>query len=273
MKKNIVSKLFGLNEKVIILTGSAGRLGKKFANSLSEAGANVILVDIDEKINQKLEKDISKKFKTKPLACTINIAEKSEVLKLRKNVVKKYGKIDGLVNNAFFSPRLDVKRSAMKFEDYPLDLWNKVVETNLTGVFLCCQELGKTMVKQKTGGSIVNISSIYGINGADQRIYGKSQLNSPPSYAATKGAIVNMTRYLAAYWHRKNIRVNTMTLGGVLDKSYMKKEFIDNYSKKTMLGRMANSDEYNGALLFLLSNASSYMTGANLVLDGGWSAW
>ena len=161
----------------------------------------------------------------------------------------------------------------MRFEDYPLDLWNKVVETNLTGVFLCCQEFGKTMGKQKTGGSIVNISSIYGINGADQRIYGKSQLNSPPSYAATKGAIVNMTRYLAAYWHGKNIRVNTMTLGGVLDKTNMKKEFIDNYSKKTILGRMANSDEYNGALLFLLSNASSYMTGANLVLDGGWSAW
>ena len=273
MKENFNSKLFDLREKTIVLTGSAGRLGTNFAYSLSGAGANVVLVDTNEKLNKKLEKNISKKFKTKALACDVDISKKNQVSELRKQIIEKYRKIDGLVNNAFFSPRLDVKRSARKFEDYPLDLWNKVVEINLTGVFLCCQELGKIMLKQKTGGSIVNISSIYGINGADQRIYGKSGLNSPPSYAATKGAIVNMTRYLAAYWHRKNIRVNTMTLGGVLDKSYMNKKFIENYSHKTMLGRMANSDEYNGALLFLLSKASSYMTGANLVLDGGWSAW
>ncbi|MFZ0184310.1 MAG: SDR family oxidoreductase, partial [Nitrosotalea sp.] len=119
----------------------------------------------------------------------------------------------------------------------------------------------------------VNISSIYGINGADQRIYGTSKLNSPISYAATKGALVNLTRYLAAYWNRKNIRVNTLTLGGVLDKSYMNKNFIKNYSYKTMLGRMALPTEYNGALVFLLSDASSYMTGANLIVDGGWTSW
>jgi NAD(P)-dependent dehydrogenase (short-subunit alcohol dehydrogenase family) len=129
------------------------------------------------------------------------------------------------------------------------------------------------MAKQKVGGSIVNISSIYGINGADQRIYGNSKLNSPPSYAATKGAVVNFTKYLAAFWNRKNIRVNTMTLGGVEDKSYMNKKFIEKYSEKTMIGRMAKNNEYNGALLFLLSNASSYMTGGNLILDGGWSSW
>lgn len=273
MKKDLTLKLFDLTEKVIILTGSAGRLGTNFAHVLSDAGANVILVDIDGKKNMQLANSISKKYKTNPLVCNINISKKDELSQLRKQIIKKYGKIDGLVNNAFYSPRIDVKRSAMKFEEYPLDLWNKVISVNLTGVFLCCQEFGKLMIKQKTGGSIVNVSSIYGINGADQRIYGKSELNSPPSYAATKGAIVNFTRYLAASWHRKNIRVNTLTLGGVLDKSYMDKKFIKNYSDKTMLGRMANSDEYNGALLFLLSNASSYMTGANLILDGGWSAW
>ena len=108
------------------------------------------------------------------------------------------------------------------------------------------------MAKQKVGGSIVNISSIYGINGADQRIYGNSKLNSPPSYAATKGAVVNFTKYLAAFWNRKNIRVNTMTLGGVEDKSYMNKKFIEKYSEKTMIGRMAKNNEYNGALLFFI---------------------
>ncbi len=273
MKKNTITKLFDLTDKTIVLTGSAGRLGTNFAHIISEAGANVILVDINEKENKKLEKIITQKYKTSPLACNFDISKKEDVLNLKKQIVKKYGKIDGLVNNAFFSPRLDVKRSAMKFEEYPSDLWNEVISINLTGVFLCCQEIGKMMIKQKTRGSIVNISSIYGINGADQRIYGNSKLNSPPSYAVTKGGIVNFTKYLAAYWNRKNIRVNTMTLGGVLDKSYMDKKFIKNYSHKTILGRMANSDEYNGALLFLLSNASSYMTGANLVLDGGWSAW
>lgn len=273
MKKNSILKLFDLTDKVIVLTGSAGRLGVNFAHMLSDAGATVILVDTNEKKNEILEKMISKKYHTKPLACNIDISDPVDVSELGKQIVKKYGHIDGLINNAFFSPRLEVEKSAMKFEEFQLDLWNKVLSVNLTGVFLCCQEFGKVMIRQKTGGSIVNISSIYGINGADQRIYGNTKLNSPPSYAATKGAIVNFTRYLAAYWNRKNIRVNTMTLGGVLDKSYMDKQFIKNYSEKTILGRMANTNEYNGALLFLLSDASSYMTGANLILDGGWSAW
>ncbi len=273
MKKKSSLKLFDLTDKVIILTGSAGRLGTNFSHILSDAGANVILIDIDDKKNKLLEKSISKKYNTKPLAYKVDITKKDELLKINKQILKKYGKIDGLVNNAFYSPRSNIKKSAMGFEDYPSDLWNDVVSVNLTGVFLCSQVFGKTMANQKTGGSIVNISSIYGINGADQRIYGSSKLNSPPSYAATKGAIINFTKYLAAYWNRKNIRVNTMTLGGVLDESYMDKKFIKKYSEKTMIGRMANSDEYNGALLFLLSNASSYMTGGNLILDGGWSAW
>ncbi|MGI0057285.1 MAG: SDR family oxidoreductase, partial [Nitrosarchaeum sp.] len=136
--------------------------------------------------------------------------------------------------------------------------------------FLCCKEIGKVMVKQKSG-VIVNISSIYGMVGADQRIYGKSKLNSVSSYATTKGGIINLTRFLAAHWHKKNIRVNTLSLGGVYNKQ--NNQFVKNYSYRTMLGRMASKDEYNGAILFLTSDASSYMTGANLVVDGGWTAW
>jgi len=273
MQRKTGSELFDLKDKVIILTGSAGRLGTNFANTLSNVGSHVILIDIEEEKNKELEKSIMKKYKTNPFACKIDITKKNDLLQISKQILKKYGKIDGLVNNAFYNPRKNIKKSATKFEEFDVDLWNEVISVNLTGVFLCCQIFGKIMAKQKTYSSIVNISSIYGINGADQRIYGKSQLNSPPSYAVTKGGIVNFTKYLAAHWNRKNIRVNTMTLGGVLDESYMSKQFIKNYSQKTMLGRMANNDEYNGALLFLLSNASSYMTGANLILDGGWSAW
>ena len=126
------------------------------------------------------------------------------------------------------------------------------------------------MVKQKQG-NIINISSIYGLNGSDQRIYGKSKLNSSPAYAVTKSGILNLTRYLASYWHDKGIRVNTLSLGGV--KNNQDSTFVKNYSYKTMVGRMANQNDYSGSILFLASNASSYMTGSNLVVDGGWTAW
>ena len=158
------------------------------------------------------------------------------------------------------------------FEEFPLDLWNQTLSVNLTGVFLCSQEFGRAMTKRGKG-VIVNIASHYGLVGADQRIYGSSKLNSPVSYATSKGGIVNLTKYLAAYWHSKNVRVNTLTLGGVQDNSYQNKEFIKNYSKKTILGRMAKKEDYKGAILFLISDASSYMTGSNLIIDGGWTAW
>jgi len=271
-KKNNVCELFNLKNKIIVLTGSAGRLGSQFAHILSEAGANVALVDLDNNQNKKLAYMLTKKYHTKPESFIVDITKRSSVEQLKNDVLNKYGKVDGLINNAHFVPRIHPKRDE-PFESYPIDLWNKTLETNITAIFLLCQEFGKVMVKQQKG-VIVNISSIYGIVGADQRIYGNSRLNSPVSYAATKGAIVNMTRYLAAYWHRKNVRVNTLTLGGVYDsKLHSDKKFVEKYSEKTMLGRMARNDEYNGSLLFLVSDASSYMTGANLIVDGGWTAW
>jgi len=272
MKTNLISKIFDLTGRTAILTGSAGRLGKHFANILSEAGANLVLIDINEQKNNQLAKSINKKYHTKTSAFRIDISNKESLKKLKKEILKKYRTIDILVNNAFFNPSINQKSKTINFETFPLENWNKVIGINLTGIFLCCQEFGKTMVKQKRG-VIVNISSIYGLVGADQRIYGNSKLNSQVSHAATKGAIVNLTRFLAAYWHRKNIRVNTLTLGGVEDKSYMKNSFIKKYSEKTMLGRMAKKDDFNGALLYLVSDASSYMTGANLVIDGGWTSW
>lgn len=270
--KNSIHKNFNLKNKTAVLTGSAGRLGNEFAHTLCEAGANVILVDIDSKKNKKLEHNLKKKFNNKIISCNLDISNQNSIKELKKEILAKFGRIDILINNAFFNPSINQTQKTKKFETFPLEIWNKVIGVNLTGVFVCSQELGSLMAKQK-GGVIVNISSIYGLVGADQRIYGDSGLNSQPSYAATKGAIVNLTRYLASYWHGKNVRVNTLTLGGVLDKSYMKNSFIKKYSEKTILGRMANKNEYNGALLFLVSDASSYMTGANLVVDGGWTAW
>mgnify|MGYP006105852895 FL=1 len=266
------NELFSLKDKTIMLTGSAGRLGTRFAHVLSGAGANLILVDIDKTSNKKLERELILRYKTKTTAFSVDISKQGEVKQLVKKIMSKYAKIDILINNAHFIPRTHPKRDA-SFEDYPLDLWDKTTSVNLRALFLCCQEIGRLMLLQKKG-VIINISSIYGITGADQRIYGKSRLNSPAFYAATKGAMVNFTKYLAAYWQGKNIRVNTLTLGGVFDEKLHKdKTFIKNYSKKTILGRMANKEDYDGALLFLASDASSYVTGINLVVDGGWTAW
>jgi len=273
--KQEIPKLFSLKKKNIIITGSAGLLGSQYAETVSEAGANVILIDVNKKNNELLCKSLKKKYHNKVKSCTLDISKKSEIVKLRKELEKEFKKIDGLINNAAFTTKTSKDSSSkihLPIESFDMDIWQKSLDINLTGLFLCCQQIGSSMAKNG-GGSIINVASTYGVVGADQRIYGKSKLNSPISYAATKGGVVNITRYLAAYWQGKNVRVNTLIPGGVQDLSYQDKGFVKKYSEKTMLGRMARKDEYNGAILFLLSNASSYMTGSSLVVDGGWTAW
>lgn len=276
MKKSKFNEIFDLTNKTIVVTGSAGLLGSQYCEILSEAGADVVLIDLDSEKNKRLENNIKRKYKTNPSSFSIDLTSKNEILELKDKIKKNYNKIYGLVNNAAFTAKTSkikkIKNFSTPLEDYPLELWNKTLDINLTSVFVCSQVFGNEMAKNKSG-VIVNISSTYGLVGADQRIYGKSKINSPPSGAASKGAIINLTRYLAAYWHGKNIRVNTLSPGGVKDSTYQNPDFIKKYSQKTILGRMAEKTEYNGAILFLMSDASSYMTGANLVVDGGWTAW
>ena len=251
-----IFKLFDLTGRNIIVTGSSGILGSQYADTLSQAGANVILVDINDK-NNNLEKTLRKKYKTNAKFYCADISIEKNVLSLKKNILTDFKKIDGLINNAAYTNIDAIKNSddiTAPFEKFSFELWKKILDVDLSGVFNCCKVFGSQMVKQRKG-TIVNISSIYGIVGNDQRIYGNSKINSPVSYAAAKGGII------------------TLTPGGILDKKYQNKKFIKKYSEKTILGRMARSDEYNGALLFLMSDASSYMTGANLVIDGGWTAW
>jgi len=273
--EKMISKLFDLEGRNIVITGASGLLGSQYANTLSSAGANIILLDINTAKNEKLKSSLVKKYKNKISAYTLDISDQTEVNKTSKKIMKDFKKIDGLINNAAYTSKGAKEKSDNafgSFENFPIDIWQKSLDINLSGVFFCSQTFGKIMAKQGKG-VIVNIASTYGLVGADQRIYGNSGLNLPISYAATKGAIINFTRYLAAYWHGKNIRVNTLSPGGVMDKTYQEKSFIKKYSEKTILGRMANKDEYNGAILFLISDASSYMTGANLVVDGGWTSW
>ena len=263
-----IKKMMDLSEKVVFLTGASGLLGTQYSTALSKSGANVVLADVNFSQCKKLEKELKEKFNVEPFAVKMDISKKKSVENTISKVMKKFSKIDVLINNAVF-PETKKERS-IKFENFPVELWDKIFAVNVTGVFLCNQKIGSIMVEQKKG-SIINISSMYGLVAADQRIYGKSGLNSTAAYAVTKSSLFNFTRYLASYWNNTGVRVNTLTLGGVENKQDT--EFIKKYSAKTMIGRMAKKDEYVGALLFLASDASSYMTGANLVVDGGWTAW
>lgn len=263
-----VQRLFDLSEKTIVLTGAAGNLGSKYVEGFSQAGANVVLADINFQECKNIEKMIRKKYGVEPLSVKVDLTDPRSIKNMVTKILKKYSKIDVLVNNAAYQGNSKIRSEG--FEGLELKTWNKAIDVNLTGVFLLCQEIGKIMIKQKNG-NVINISSTYGIVGADQRIYGKSGQNSAVFYAVTKSAILNLTRYLASYWNRTGIRVNTFSPGGVENKQ--DRDFVKRYSEKTMIGRMAKKDEYVGALIFLASDASSYMTGSNLIIDGGWTAW
>lgn len=265
-----IKKIFDLSGRTVILTGAAGLLGSEYAKGLSQAGANVVLADLNLVKCKKLAKNLEHEFNVFPMAIKVDVTDPKSINKMVSKVMKKFSRIDVLINNAIFAETGKIKGSKVSFENYPLTMWKKGLDVNLTGMFLSSQQIGKVMVKQKHG-IIINISSIYGLVGPDQRIYGKSKITKSAMYAVTKGAVPNLTRYMASYWNRTGIRVNTLSLGGVEEDQ--DPTFKKNYSYKTTVGRMAKKDEYVGALLFLSSDASSYMTGSNLVIDGGWTAW
>ena len=263
-----------IKNKVIALIGSTGILGSEYVKFLSSKGANVIIGDIDLDKCNEYSAEMKRQYKTNPLALHIDLYNEESIRKFFANALEHYGKIDSLINNSQVKP-FGFYNS---FENYTKNTLMRVLEGNTAGMVLSCQEACKIFLKQGYG-NIVNVASIYGITGADQRLYDgvenlynpNEKFSSPVSYAVSKAAVVNLTRYLASYYREKNIRVNCLTPGGVFDNHDEK--FNDNYSKRTLLGRMANKDEYNGTILYLVSEASSYMTGNNIVVDGGWTAF
>lgn len=270
---NGINQLFSLKGKVSVVTGALGLIGKHHCFALSEAGSNVVVADIFEEECNLLAQELP----TESIGVYLDVSDRDSIHNLVKIVLGKFGKIDVLVNNAAINDMFENPISAgelSKFENYPLEMWQKSIDVNLTGVFLCSQIIGKEMAKRKSG-SIINIASTYGIVAPDQSLYekpdGTQDFYKSPSYPATKSAVINLTRFLASYWGKDNIRVNALSPGGV--ENNQDEFFIKNYSKKTMLGRMAKPDDYKGAIVFLASDASAYMTGANLVIDGGWTAW
>lgn len=265
--------VFSLKNKTAIVTGALGLIGKEHCKALSETGANVVVTDIDGKGC----KEFAQTLETDSIGIQIDVTNKDSLISARDKILEKFGHIDILVNNAAINDMFENPKAASeqsKFENYPLELWQKSIDVNLTGVFLCSQVFGTEMAKQKSG-SIINIASTYGITAPDQSLYikkdGTQDFFKPPAYSATKGGVIMFTRYLAAYWGKDNVRVNTLTPGGV--ENNQDEFFIEQYSKRTMLNRMAKPTDYKGALIFLASDASNYMTGANLVVDGGWTSW
>jgi NAD(P)-dependent dehydrogenase (short-subunit alcohol dehydrogenase family) len=267
-----MDNLFSLKNKTAIVTGALGLLGKKHCEALADAGANVIVADMNEAACEAFAAALGERHG----GLKIDVTSEDSLKIARDKIITRYGTIDVLVNNAaindmFENPGMAKELSA--FENYPLDAFKKSRDVNVTGVFLASQVFGSVMAKQGSG-SIINIASTYGIVGPDQSIYrdecGEQTFYKSPVYPVTKGAVVNFTRFLAAYWGNKGVRVNTLSPGGV--ENSQNEFFIQNYSAKTLLGRMARPTDYQGALVFLASEASAYMTGANLVVDGGWTA-
>jgi 2-deoxy-D-gluconate 3-dehydrogenase len=268
-------ELFDLTGRVAIVTGGVGLLGTEFCRTLAEAGAAVTIVDLDREAAADLAASLTQRG-YRAQGCGTDVTSADSVKAMVAATLETYGRLDILVNSAALDPKFDPrskKSHSGAFEDYPLELWQQALDVNLTGAMLCCQAAVQPMLAQGRG-TIINLSSIYGVSAPDQRLYqreGQPSQFKPVYYTVTKAGILGLTKYLAAYYTGKNLRVNAITPGGVYNGH--DDEFLQAYAARAVMGRMAEKDEMNGALLFLASAASKYMTGANLIVDGGWTVW
>jgi NAD(P)-dependent dehydrogenase (short-subunit alcohol dehydrogenase family) len=269
------STLFSLEGKTAIVTGGAGILGKMFCNALAEQGANVAVVDLSGDEAFDFAQTLAEQYGVEALGIECDVSRVESVHVMVEKVFNKWRHIDILHNNAA-SKSSCLESFFQPFEEYDLSTWNEVMSVNVNGMFLVAQAVGRKMIEQKTRGSIIQTASIYGIMAPDNRIYENAQymgcqINTPAVYAVSKAAVLGLTRYLAAYWAKQGIRVNSITPGGV--ESGQNQSFVDNYAKRVPMDRMAKRDEMVGALLYLASEASSYVTGQNIIVDGGLSIW
>jgi NAD(P)-dependent dehydrogenase (short-subunit alcohol dehydrogenase family) len=272
---------FSLAERVAVVTGAAGLLGRRHCQALAGAGARVAAVDLTaaaaESAAAEAVRAIPGSTPAEVVGFAADITEPTAVRSLLAAVLARFGGIDVLVNNAALNEKVEnpeAPGAILRFENYPLALWEDALRVNVTGTFLCCQVLGGEMARRGRG-SIVNIASTYGVVAPDQSLYrqadGTQTFFKSAAYPTSKGAVLALTRYLGAYWGRAGVRVNALSPGGV--ENGQDAEFVARYAARTPLGRMADPGDYEGALLFLASDASAYMTGANLLVDGGWTAW
>ena len=275
-----IQELFNLAGKTAVITGGAGFLGQQHAAALAEAGASVVLWDfVEKKLNEVLPA-LEKRFPGKVSGEMVDISDTASVQKAADSVANKFGSLEILVNNAGMTVAQGeekFRRYFDKFEDYPLELWEMALKVNLTGTVLVTQKLAPLLLKK--GGSVINIASDVGVISPDHRIYEPNpergydgvHFNSPLSYATSKAALIHMTKFWATYWAKKGIRVNAISPAGVENNQDPK--FRRELTDRIPLGRMAKPHEFKGAIVFLASDASSFMTGHNMVIDGGRTIW
>jgi NAD(P)-dependent dehydrogenase (short-subunit alcohol dehydrogenase family) len=262
---NIWPDKFKLENRIALVTGGAGFLGSYICRALTQAGAKVFIGDTDKEKGNSLEKEMLNENLVAEYVY-LDISSEESVVKCIDYITAKNNNIDILINNAY--PRTNDWGDV--FEDISFQSWKQNIDIHLNGYFLCCQKVVKKM-KENNNGCIINMSSIYGVVGPDLSIYeGTDIIILPPAYGVIKSGIINLTRYLSAYYGKNNIRVNSISPGGVFN--HQNKKFIENYSKNTPMGRMANPEEIASAVLFLASDAASYITGHNLMVDGGWTS-
>lgn len=264
--------LFDVSSDIVVLTGVSGQLGLEYATTFLDRGAKVIGLDLkDVPKTHRIHVDFGDRY----FFYKVDITKKKELENCASDIKKNIGIPTVLINNAALdSPPSASALDNRGFENYPEESFDKVMDVNVKGVFLCSQVFG-TMMAENSYGSIINVSSIYGLVSPDQSLYQYrrdrgEEFYKPVAYSVSKSGILNLTRYLAVYWAKKNVRVNSITIAGVFNSQ--DSEFLKNYCNRIPIGRMANQDEYNGTLVYLASKASRYMTGSNLIIDGGWTA-
>jgi len=273
MQKDILNKL-QLTNRVAVITGGVGLLGVNHAEAIAEMGGIPILLDINNEKGELIAEKISKKYKIFCSYFNCDITNEEKIKKIKDKIIKSYGKIDILINNAAIDPKVknDNFQEDCRLDKFSLEQWNLELSVGLTGAYLCSKVFGGEMAKIGIG-VIVNVSSDLGLISPDQSLYKKDGLHEdqqpvkPITYSVIKHGIIGMTKYLATYWADKGVRVNTISPGGVYTNQ--SDEFVSKISDLIPLGRMANEDEYKAAIVFLVSDASSYMTGSNLIIDGG----
>lgn len=271
---------FKITDKVVVITGGAGLIGRRHAQAVLEGGGIPVLLDIFEENLQKVKEQFLKDYKGASIEIFVaDITQKDNLEKIRDILLDKYGHIYGLINNAANNPKMEGgsnNMGAIQFHNLPLSIWNDDMAVGLTGAFLCAQVFG-TAMEQQGSGVVINVASDYGIISPDQRIYRKEgipeeeQIIKPISYSVVKHGLLGMTKYLAVYWAKKGIRVNTLCPASL--QNGQDEEFIQKLSNLIPMGRMSKPEEYPATVLYMLSEASSYMTGATVLLDGGRTIW
>ena len=271
-------EIFNLSGKIIVITGATGLLGRKHAEIVACYGGTPVLLDLSQQKINDFVNDLNDKYQVDAVGFAIDITNEKMIKDNAKYLISRFGKIDGLVNNAANNPKVESGNGAnfSRLENFPVESWYNDISVGLTGAFLCAKHYGFLISQNPNGGSIVNISSDLGLIAPDQRLYAKEGVNNdqqdvkPVSYSVVKAGLIGLTRYLATYWPDKNVRCNAICPGGV--ENGQPEDFLKEVNSRVPMGRMANADEYQGALLWILSSASSYLNGAIIPIDGGRSA-